>query len=50
VATQPISLTGVENDLIGIGQAERMYFAQWLLRGPVHVDLERHNEHRSQWP
>jgi len=28
VATQAISLTGVENDLIGIGQAERMYFAQ----------------------
>ena len=27
-ATQAISLTGVENDLIGIGQAERMYFAQ----------------------
>jgi hypothetical protein len=28
VATQTVSLTGVENDLIGIAQAERMYFAQ----------------------
>ena len=28
VATQAISTTGVQNDLIGIAQAERMYFAQ----------------------
>jgi hypothetical protein len=28
VATQAISLTGVQNDLVAIAQAERMYFAQ----------------------
>jgi len=28
VATQAISLTGVQNDLIAIAQAERMYFVQ----------------------
>lgn len=28
VATQTISLTGVQNDLMAIAQAERMYFAQ----------------------
>ena len=28
VATQAISLTGVQNDLMAIAQAERMYFAQ----------------------
>src|SRR5260370_5236432 len=28
VATQAISTTGVQNDLIGIAQAERMYFTQ----------------------
>jgi hypothetical protein len=28
VATQAISTTGVQNDLIAIAQAERMYFAQ----------------------
>src|SRR4030088_1196880 len=28
VATQAISTTGVQNDLIDIAQAERMYFAQ----------------------
>src|ERR1035441_5270626 len=28
VATQAISLTGVQNDLVAIAQAERMYFTQ----------------------
>src|ERR1700682_3094409 len=28
VATQAISTTGVQNDLVGIAQAERMYFTQ----------------------
>jgi hypothetical protein len=28
VATQAISLTGVQNDLVAIAQAERMYFVQ----------------------
>jgi hypothetical protein len=28
VATQAISTTGVQNDLVSIAQAERMYFAQ----------------------
>ena len=28
VATQAISLTGVQNDLVAIAQAERMYYAQ----------------------
>ena len=28
VATQAISTTGVQNDLIGIAQAERIYFTQ----------------------
>lgn len=35
VATQAISTTGVQNDLIGIAQAERMYFTQ----NSTYVDL-----------
>lgn len=36
VATQAISTTGVQNDLIGIAQAERIYFTQ----NSVYADLE----------
>ena len=36
VATQAISTTGVQNDLVGIAQAERMYFTQ----NSTYTDLE----------
>src|SRR3989440_7967006 len=44
VATQAISTTGVQNDLIGIAQAERMYFAQ----NSTYADQIRSEEHTSE--